>query len=172
MGSPPCRRRDNSLLHKHLQGDVWHLRCFTAGMKLRIVFLLAVAVCAFAQEPAPLKLSLHDAIQLALKQNPRVILANLGVALTEEDSNVARAALLPQVNGRASETINRTNLESAIGFRFPGFSQHAGPYRYEQFGVGFNAPVFDLTLWRRYRASQSDIDAGRAPPRPPPGKTA
>ena len=37
-----------------------------------------------------------------------------------------------------------------------------GPYRYEQFGTNFNAPVLDLTLWRRYRASQWSIDSSRA----------
>src|SRR4051794_31920088 len=131
-------------------------------MKLSIPSLLALAVCAFAQEPAPLKLSLRDAVQLALKQNPRVILANLDVALTQQERDIARSALLPQANAHASETMNRSNLESAIGFSFPGFPQHVGPYRFEQFGVNFNASVFDLTLWRRYRASQVAIEGSRA----------
>ena len=161
LGSHGGRQGDNTLLYKHLQALVWHSRCTSDSMKLRICSLLALAVCAFAQEP-DVKLSLRDAVQLALKQNPRVILANLGIAVSEEDRNIARSALLPQASARASETINRTNLESAIGFRFPGFSQHTGPYRYEQAGVGFNAQVFDLTLWRRYRASQADIQGSRA----------
>jgi outer membrane protein TolC len=131
-------------------------------MKLRIPLLLAFAAHAFAQDPAPLKLTLRDAVQLALKQNPRVILANLGVAQSEQDRNIARSALMPQVAGHAGETVNRLNLESAIGFSFPGFPQHVGPYRYEQFGANFNAPVLDLTLWHRYRASQSAIDSSRA----------
>lgn len=131
-------------------------------MKLRIPILLALAAGAFAQDPAPLKLTLRDAVQLALKQNPRVILANLGVAQSEQERDIARSALLPQVGGHAGETVNRVNLESSIGFRFPGFSQHVGPYRYEQIGAAFNAAVLDLTLWRRYRASQSGIDTSRA----------
>ena len=126
-------------------------------MKLRIPILLALAAGAFAQDPAPLKLTLRDAVQLALKQNPQVILANLGVAQSEQERNIARSALLPQVGGRAGETVNRANLESALGFRIPGFSQHIGPYRYEQAGIGFTAEVLDLTLWRRYRASQAGI---------------
>ena len=138
------------------------MRCIIAGMKLRIPLLLALAVCAFAQEPAPLKLSLRDTVQLALKQNPRVILANLGVLLSEQDRNIARSALMPEASARAAETVNRTNLESAIGFPFPGFAQHVGPYAFEQVGVGFTAPVYDLTLWRRYRASQSNIEGSRA----------
>jgi outer membrane protein TolC len=131
-------------------------------MKLRIPILLALAAGAFAQDPAPLKLTLRDAVQLALKQNPQVILANLGVAQSEQERNIARSALLPQVSARGNEFVNRVNLESSIGFRFPGFSQHVGPYRYEQIGAGFNAAVLDLTLWRRYRASQAGIDTSRA----------
>jgi len=131
-------------------------------MKSRILTLLALSVGAFAQDAAPLKLTLRDAVQLALKQNPRVILANLGVSQTQQESNIARSALLPQASARASETVNRLNLESAIGIRFPNFAQHVGPFAYEQVGVGFNATVLDLTLWRRYRASQSAINGSRA----------
>lgn len=121
---------------------------------------MAAATC-FAQE-APLKLTLRDAVNLALKQNPRVILANLGVEVTQQDRALARSALLPQASGNVSEAVNRVNLESAIGFRFAGFPQHVGPYAVSQVGVDFHAPVFDLTLWRRYRSSQLGIDAGRA----------
>ena len=70
---------------------------------MRIPILLALATGAFAQDPAPLKLTLRDAVQLALKQNPRVILANLGVAQSEQDRNIARSALLPQVGGNIGE---------------------------------------------------------------------
>ncbi len=127
-----------------------------------ITLLLALCAGAFAQGSAPLKLTLRDAVQVALKQNPRVILANLGVAQSEQERNIARSALLPQVSARAGETVNRANLEAAFGLRIPGFSQHIGPYRYEQVGAGFTAEVLDLTLWRRYRASQAGIDTSRA----------
>ena len=112
-------------------------------MKLRISILLALAAGAFAQGPAPLKLTLRDAVQLALKQNPRVILANLGVAQSERERDIARSALLPQVGANAGETDNRANLEAAFGLRIPGFAQHIGPYRYEQAGIGFKADVLD-----------------------------
>jgi len=121
-----------------------------------------VAAAAFAQEPAPLKLTLRDAVQLALKQNPRVILANLEVSQSQQERDIARSALLPQAGASVAETINRTNIEAAFGNRIPGFSQHIGPYRFEQFGVGFKAPVLDLTLWRHYRASQVNIESTRA----------
>ncbi len=131
-------------------------------MKPRVLPFLALAGALFAQDPAPLKLTLRDAVGLALKQNPQVILANLGVSQSEQDRQLARSALMPQVKGQASEVLNRVNLESALGLRIPGFAQHAGPFRYEQVGLGFETPVFDLTLWRRYRASQFGIESSRA----------
>jgi outer membrane protein len=127
-----------------------------------LVIFLALAGSAAAQEPAPLKLTLRDAVALALKQNPQVILAALNTAQSREDRAIARSGLLPQANGRISETVNRVNLEAAIGFQFPNFAQHVGPYWVSQGGVNFNAPLFDLTLWRRYRASQYGIEASQA----------
>jgi outer membrane protein TolC len=131
-------------------------------MKPCSLIFLALTFSLFAQEPAPLKLTLHDAVALALKQNPQVILANLDVSQSERDRAIARSALLPQVKAAASESLNRTNLEALIGLRIPGFAQHAGPFRYEQVGPSFEASAFDLTLWRRYRASQYGIESSRA----------
>jgi outer membrane protein TolC len=127
---------------------------------IRFAPLLVLAVAASAQ--APQKLALRDAVALALKQNPRVILANLAVAQSEQDRALARSALLPQAGANVNETVHRLNLEAALGLPFVGLPQHVGPYETFQFGVGFEAPVFDLTLWRRYRGSQFGIDASRS----------
>ncbi|HEV3198725.1 MAG TPA: TolC family protein [Bryobacteraceae bacterium] len=131
-------------------------------MNPRLLILVALTCVAHTQQTAPLKLSLRDAVSLALKQNPQVILANLGVSESQQDRQIARSALLPQVNGNVSESVHRVNLQASIGFSFPGFAQHVGPYYVFQGGVGFNAPIFDLTLWRRYRSAQFGIDASRA----------
>jgi len=127
-----------------------------------ILLVLALAGGGFAQEPAPLKLTLHDAVGLALKQNPQVILASLEVSQSDQERLMARSALMPQVGGNVAETVHRVNLDTAIGFGFPGFAQHVGPYYVFQGGAGFSAPVFDLTLWRRYRSSQIGVDTRRA----------
>jgi outer membrane protein len=130
--------------------------------KRSFLLLIALAPSVLAQETAPLKLTLHDAVGLALKQNPRVILANLGVSQSEQDRLSARSSLLPQVNGNVAETVHRVNLQTAIGFSFPGFPQHVGPYYVFQGGTGFSVPIYDLTLWSRYRSSKIGIDSSRA----------
>ncbi len=122
---------------------------------------LVVAVGALAQD-APLQLTLKDAVALALKQNPQVILANLNVSQSEQDRLIARSSLLPQASGNVSEGVHRINLQAAIGLNIPGFPQHAGPFEIFQAGTGCSAPIFDLTLWNRYRSSRIGIDASRA----------
>ena len=130
-------------------------------MMLRTVLLLGFAFGCFAQD-TPLALSLKDAVALALKQNPQVILANLNTLRSEQDRRIARSALLPQVEANVAESGARVNLQAAIGVTIPGFPQHVGPYNVFEAGAGFRSPVFDLTLWNRYRASRVGIDASRA----------
>jgi outer membrane protein len=127
--------------------------------------LLAAAVLVWpspGQDAAPLQLTLRDAVNLALKQSPQVILANIGVQFSEEQTRVARSGLLPQVGGNINEAVHRVNLEAAIGLKFPGAPKHVGPFWSFQAGAGFNAPLFDLTLWRRYRSSQIGAETSRA----------
>jgi outer membrane protein TolC len=131
-------------------------------IKRGIPLSLALAWTALAQDTAPLKLTLKDAVGLALKQNPQVILANLQVSQSEQDRRLARAGLLPQANGSVSEAVNRINIHAAIGISFPGLPTHAGPFDVFQAGVSVNAPVFDLTLWHSYKASKMGIETSRA----------
>jgi outer membrane protein TolC len=131
-------------------------------MNRSILILLALASGGLAQDAAPLKLTLRDAVNLALKQNPQVILANLGVARSEQERLVARSGLLPQAGADVSEIVHRLNVQAMLGLSFPGIPQHVGPFETFQAGVGVDAPIFDLTLWERYRSSRLGVDANRA----------
>ena len=127
-----------------------------------LLFLTTIATGLAQDVQPPLRLTLKDAVGLALKQNPQVILANLDVSQSVEDRRVARSGLLPQLNGTVTETVNRENIEALLGQSFPGFTQHIGPFEVFQAGVGIRAPIFDLTLWRRYQGSQAGVEASRA----------
>ena len=126
------------------------------------LIVLAVVPGALAQDSTPLKLSLKDAVALALRQNPQVILANLDISQSREDTRIARSTLLPQVNGTVGESDHRFNIQTAFGQGFPGLPEHAGPFRVFQGGLSFSAPVFDLTLWNRYRSSKMAQDSRRS----------
>ena len=67
---------------------------FIVVMFLILSWLLAGGNLLGEDKP-PLRLTLRDAVQLALKENPQVQIANLNVAQSAQDDTIARAALLP-----------------------------------------------------------------------------
>ena len=138
--------------------------------------LLLGAGAAHAQEPnkraalpasAPdqvLRLTLDQAVALALKQNPTAQIAVLTAAQSEQDKNIARADLLPQVSARVSDEAQKVNLRAEFGGQtpFPGFPKSLGPYQVFSAGPSVSAPVFDLTLWQRYQAARNTLNASKA----------
>ncbi len=127
-----------------------------------MAILLAGAGSLFAQEKPPVRLTLTEAVRLALRQNPEVQIAHLDAASSREDRSVARSALLPQAGLGVSDAATRRNLEAFIGRRIPGFPQHVGPFQTFQAGPEFSVPVFDLTLWRRFQASKRMVIGAEA----------
>jgi len=109
-----------------------------------------------------LRLTLDQAVALALKQNPTAQIAVLTYAQSLQDKNIARADLLPQAQLGVSDAVRRQNIETGIGVRIPGFPVHAGPFQIFQAGPSFGAPIFDLTLWQRYQESRDSADASKA----------
>jgi outer membrane protein TolC/ABC-type transporter Mla MlaB component len=111
-----------------------------------------------------LRLTLDQAVGLALKQNPTAQIAILTAAQSEQDKNIARADLLPQVNAKITDEAQKVNLLAQFGGRtpFPGFPKTLGPYQIFSAGPTFGGPVFDLTLWKRYQAARETLGASRA----------
>jgi outer membrane protein len=132
------------------------------SLALLVVAAIACLSTARAQDKPPLRLTLRDAVQLALKQNPQVQIANLNAAQSSEDRAIARSALLPQAGIEVMDKAQRFNLEAFIGSRFPNTPQHAGPFQTFQAGPVFSMPVFDLTLWRRLQVSRHGAAAAQA----------
>ncbi len=126
-----------------------------------LLLLLALGI-ARAADPTPLRLTLRDAVQLALKQNPQVQIANLNIAVEQENQTIARSSLLPQVNLNGSEVVRRANLEALFGQRIQSFPGHIGPFWVMQAGPGGSMPIFDLTAWRRWQASKENVTGARA----------
>ena len=108
------------------------------------------------------RLTLRDAVQLALKQNPQAQIAVLNSAQAEEDKNIARSALLPQVGGDAHWQYQRLNTAALIGGVAPNFPPVIGPFQLVQGGPVFSAQIFDLTLWRRFQAARAGVRGSQA----------
>src|SRR5271163_1474626 len=84
---------------------------------LVLILQLSLPLASFAQQPpaaapAPLQLTLKQAVQLALKQNPQRVIAQLLVSESDRNSQIARSALLPQANIAASGSLNQYNFQS------------------------------------------------------------
>src|SRR5205823_2213998 len=111
-----------------------------------------------------LRLTLDQAVGLALKQNPTVQIAILQAAQSEQDRNIRRADLLPQANAKVSDEAQKVNLLAQFGGQtpFPGFPKSLGPYQVFSAGPRFGTPVFDLTLWRRYQAARNTVSSSKA----------
>lgn len=144
-----------------------------AGLIIFGFLLLGVAPAgAFAQTAEPpaapspsqnaaLRLTLEQAVALALKQNTTGRIAVLAAEQAAQEKDIARAALLPRAQLEVSDAARRFNLQTGFGQRVPGIPQHAGPFQIFNAGTSFSAPVLDLTLWRRYQAARNGAEAGR-----------
>ena len=131
------------------------------------VFFLAVVVgvtslSAQPAAPAPLRLTLKQAVELALRQNPQIAIANLNLAESQEHGNEARSRLLPQASFDASESVHRQKVEALLGVNVPGFPRHTGPFWVVDAGVQASVPLIDLTLWRRWQAARESIRTSSA----------
>jgi outer membrane protein TolC len=111
-----------------------------------------------------LRLTLDQAVGLAVKQNPTAQIALIQELQSVQDKNVARAALLPEVDASLKEQVQRVNIEAQFGGRpvFPGIPVALGPYPIFSVGPSLAAPIFDLTLWRRYQAARETVSASKA----------
>jgi outer membrane protein len=115
-----------------------------------------------AQQKPAVQLTLHDAVTLALKQNPQVQIGVLEAAQTKQDQNIARASLLPQAQLNVSDAVVRSNLETAFGRPFPGFAEHIGPFQIFNAGTQGSAPILDLSAWARWHAAKENTSAAHA----------
>ncbi len=116
-----------------------------------------------AGEPrGALRLTLDQAVALALKQNTAARIAVLSAAQSEQAKNSARAELLPQASLSVSDAARRFNLQTGFGARVPGIPQHVGPFQTFTAGPAFGMPVFDLPLWRRFQAARDTATVARA----------
>ncbi|HEY7305395.1 MAG TPA: TolC family protein [Bryobacteraceae bacterium] len=126
------------------------------------IAVLACSHIAAAQSKPALQLSLAQAVERAIAQNPEVQIADLEAAESQEDRKIARSTLLPQASLNASESIRRLNVETLIGHELPMFGQISGPFQAMAAGPSFFVPIFDLGLWKRYRAAKERVGASHA----------
>jgi outer membrane protein TolC len=117
-----------------------------------------------ALSPTPLALTLHDAIDRALK-------TNLGLLIADSTSESARgqrlqvlSALLPQAHAQAGETVEQLSLKT-IGFdlKIPGVTLPVvvGPFHYTDVRAYASWNAYDYKARKSFRAANEERRAAQ-----------
>ena len=146
-----------------------HIVFYIVLFSLLVSPALTPAQSSRQQSPLPanpptdiLRLTLDQAVGLAVKQNTTAQIAILTAAQAVQDKNTARAELLPHADLNVSDSVQRINLQAFLGKKIPGFPEHGGPFQVFEAGPSFGTPIFDLTLFRRYQAAGYLANSSRA----------
>jgi len=132
-----------------------------------ILMLAPAAACA--QPPPVLRLSLKQAVEVALAPEGNARLALATELARQADTRVeqARAALLPQLESSVAQQSQTRNL-AAFGIRFslpvPGFElpERVGPFNVFDVRLTATQSLFDLSAVRRWQASRASRQAAEA----------
>ncbi len=110
------------------------------------------------------KLAFDEALKRGLVYNLGSVGVAQNVRLNSAQVRTARSALLPNINGSASETVAQTDL-AAFGLHFsvPGFhfATVVGPYNYFDLQVTLSQTVANLTAVDNYRAAKATARASQ-----------
>lgn len=127
------------------------------------------SMSSVARIPFNGKLSLADALKRGLSYN----LGSVGVAQSALQASaqlrIARSALLPNINGSLSETVEQVDL-AALGVRFSpppalaglfSFPTVQGPFNYFNLQASLSQNIVNLTAIDNYRSARATAQAGR-----------
>jgi outer membrane protein TolC len=114
-----------------------------------------------AQAPAPIRLTLEEAIEKGLQANLNVQLASAQVdeAAGTRQRRLA-AALLPRVSAETYANVQNRDL-AAFGISLPILPQVVGPFSNYDFRLYAQQNVLDLTSYRGLKASEQVLHADK-----------
>jgi outer membrane protein len=138
-----------------------------SSLRTRILLLAflhtAFPLASFGQQTAAsssgiVQLTLKQAVQLALHQNPQRVIARLLIFESDRNSQIARSPLLPQADVEANGAINQYDLQSIER----GHRQDLGPFQVIEAGPVFSQTIFSLPLIRGYQIGREGTRESRA----------
>jgi outer membrane protein TolC len=126
-----------------------------------VLFALVTGAPPGRAASGTLRLSLPEAVHMALSDGAAARVAALRVQESRGMQGQARSALLPQVDAQASAGGNMLNL-NAMGLSMPGLGPVIGPYGLYDAHVAAAMNVVDVAALRRYRAAQQGVKLSEA----------
>lgn len=124
----------------------------------RLSLLLVAATLSATAHAEPLKLSLTDAIRMALGNGTQAELARSNEQMARIARSEAFSALLPQADARLLRYNQSINL-ATFGFSLPGQPPVVGPFNVTDAQLEAAVQVFNLAALRRYEALKSSVNA-------------
>jgi outer membrane protein TolC len=127
-----------------------------------LISLVSSLVCqGIAEQGAPYRLTLRDAIERGLRANLSVLVADTQVQEAEGTrTRRLSAALFPRVRVQSYANFQNRNL-SAFGIAAPGLPPVVGPFSNYDFRVAADQNILDLQSYRNYKASQESVEASQ-----------
>jgi outer membrane protein len=116
------------------------------------------------QPVSSVPVTLRQAVQLALRQNPQVLIAKIAVLQSDRARAEALSGLLPQADVAAREAVIRFNVQSIIDLPAIGIGPRPlriGPFQSETGGAEFSQQLLNLGLIRRYQAGRQNVTTAR-----------
>jgi len=127
---------------------------------LWLALSLVGGTAARAQQSPPQRLTLKEAIGMALKQNLSVRVASTQVEELEGTRDRRRASLLPHVN--ADALANRQNIDlAALGISFPQVPTVVGPFEHYDFRISASQSLIDRHSYHNWMASKRQEEAAK-----------
>jgi outer membrane protein len=113
---------------------------------------------AQAAAGAALQLTLKQAVQLGLRQNPARVIAQIAVSESERNRQIALSPLLPQAALKGHAALSQYNLQSVES----GPRKTAGPFQIIEAGPSFSQTVLSLPQIRGYQIGKEEVRGARA----------
>jgi outer membrane protein TolC len=137
----------------------------TVSPTIQVAGALAGGISSAAKRPFTGTLTLRDAVQRGLDYNLGSVNVAQAVKQARGQRTIARSALLPNLVGDLTSTVQQLNL-AAMGFG--GFESSnsqfqvpevVGPFTYTDLRARLSQSVLNLANWNTYRASQEVVRA-------------
>lgn len=124
-----------------------------------VITMTSMVLPTAAQQAAPYRLTLRDAIEKGLQANLSVLVADSRVQEAEGTrTRRLSAALLPRVRSESYANVQNRNLH-AFGIVAPGFPAVVGPFSNYDFRVAADQNIIDLQSYRGYKASEAALES-------------
>jgi outer membrane protein TolC len=107
-----------------------------------------------------IRLSLQDAINMALRYNLGAIESGENVQITRGQRLIELSYLLPGVSAGVYENVAQTSL-ATFGFKLPGVPSVIGPYSYSTVEASLSQTLFSFESIQRFRAARTAEQAAQ-----------